>query len=254
MIGCSVRLVGDAPASPVRAAPADLLVSAARSPPTRLGVVAALDVAAQLTGWGRGSRMPVGARVCHGAGGEIVRQVAQPLLSRVRGGARDATGDGLGRGLAVERGRQVAGGCVEREESRHRQLPQPSLGLLVVGWMQSDHVNRVVAQACHDVEVEAAEVEGDEGDLADSGLRERDQLGDVGAATCDRHARHALERRRDRRLPPGPEPGDDVGHAPPPATEPTELTEPTEPRAGTSVSFASPSTASTSGCTMSAGT
>ena len=47
--------------------------------------------------------------------------------------------------------------------------------------------------------------------------------------------------RRDGRLPPGAEPGDDVGHAPPPPTDPT---------AGTSVSFASPSTASTRSCTV----
>ena len=73
---------------------------------------------------------------------------------------------------------------VERQERRHRKLPQPPLRLLVVGGVQADHANRLAAQARHDVEIEAAQVERDDGDLADAGLGDGEQLGDVRAATA----------------------------------------------------------------------
>ena len=78
------------------------------------------------------------------------------------------------------------------------------MGGLVISGVQPDDANPRGAQTSHDIEVEAAQVGGDDSNLPDPCFGHRKELGDVRAAPGDRHPAHALECRGDGGFPPRP--------------------------------------------------
>ncbi len=76
--------------------------------------------------------------------------------------------------------------------------PEPPLRRLVLRRVETDHPHAARTQSTDDAEVETAQVPRHHGEVTDTRLDDRDELGDVGAAPDDRRAAHLPEGGGDR--------------------------------------------------------